>query len=138
MDAGLPANGPPAITYNQVKMINGITDGIMIAVLVLIGILVIIVAFLCIRFTLLATIEEDYKEIGVMKAIGIRVSQIKKLYLAKYGAITGVACMLGFLASLPLQIPFMQNIRLYMGDSGSWFPELLCGLTGQCSSSWWS
>lgn len=130
MDAGLPANGPPAITYNQVKMINGITDGIMIAVLVLIGILVIIVAFLCIRFTLLATIEEDYKEIGVMKAIGIRVSQIKKLYLAKYGAITGVACMLGFLASLPLQIPFMQNIRLYMGDSGSWFPELLCGLTG--------
>ncbi|MEK3904607.1 ABC transporter permease [Paenibacillus sp. FSL R7-0179] len=130
LDAGLPANGPPAITYNQVKMINGITDGIMIAVLVLIGILVIIVAFLCIRFTLLATIEEDYKEIGVMKAIGIRVSQIKKLYLAKYGAITGAACVLGFLASLPLQMPFMQNIRLYMGDSGSRFPGLLCGLAG--------
>lgn len=130
LDAGLPANGPPAITYNQVKMINGITDGMMIAVLVLIGILVIIVAFLCIRFTLLATIEEDYKEIGVLKAIGMRVSQIKKLYLAKYGAITGVACVLGFLASLPLQIPFMQNIRLYMGDSGSRFPGLLCGLAG--------
>ncbi|MEK4006944.1 ABC transporter permease [Paenibacillus sp. FSL H3-0333] len=130
LDAGLPANGPPAITYNQVKMINGITDGIMIAVLVLIGMLVIIVAFLCIRFTLLATIEEDYKEIGVLKAIGMRVSQIKKLYLAKYGAITGVACVLGFLASLPLQIPFMHNIRLYMGDSGSRFPGLLSGLAG--------
>lgn len=71
------------------KMINGITDGIMIAVLVLIGVLVIIVAFLCIRFTLLAKIEEDYKEIGVLKAVGMRVSQIKKLYLAKYGAIAG-------------------------------------------------
>ncbi|MBP2111219.1 ABC transporter permease [Paenibacillus silagei] len=130
LDAGLPANGPPAITYNQVKMINGITDGIMIAVLVLIGMLVILVGFLCIRFTLLATIEEDYKEIGVLKAIGIRVSQIKKLYLAKYGVIAGVACMLGFLASLPLQIPFMHNIRLYMGDSGSRFPGLLSGLAG--------
>ncbi|WP_438491226.1 ABC transporter permease [Paenibacillus sp. IHBB 3054] len=130
LDAGLPANGPPAITYTQVKMINGITDGIMIAVLVLIGVLVIIVAFLCIRFTLLAKIEEDYKEIGVLKAVGMRVSQIKKLYLAKYGAIAGAACALGFLASLPLQTPFMQNIRLYMGESGSPLPGLLCGLLG--------
>ncbi|WP_419820780.1 ABC transporter permease [Anoxybacterium hadale] len=128
--AGLPANGPPAITYNQVKMINGITDGIMIAVLVLIGILVIIVAFLCIRFTLLAKIEEDYKEIGVLKAIGMRVSQIKKIYLAKYGVIAGTACMLGFVASLPLQTLFMQNLRLYMGESGSSLPGLLCGLLG--------
>lgn len=128
--AGLPANGPPAITCTQVKMINGITDGIMIAVLVLIGILVIIVAFLCIRFTLLAKIEEDYKEIGVLKAIGMRVSQIKKLYLVKYGAIAGAACALGFLTSLPLQTPFMQNIRLYMGESGSPLPGLLCGLFG--------
>ncbi|WP_019909821.1 ABC transporter permease [Paenibacillus sp. HW567] len=128
--AGLPANGPPAITYTQVKMINGITDGIMIAVLVLIGVLVIIVAFLCIRFTLLAKIEEDYKEIGVLKAVGMRVSQIKKLYLAKYGAIAGTACALGFLASLPLQTAFMQNIRLYMGESGSPLPGLLCGLLG--------
>lgn len=130
LDAGLPANGPPAITYTQVKMINGITDGIMIAVLVLIGILVILVAFLCIRFTLLAKIEEDYKEIGVLKAIGIRVSQIKKLYLAKYGAIAGAACALGFLVSLPLQMPFMQNIRLYMGEGGSPLSGLLWGFLG--------
>ena len=130
LSAGLPANGPPAITYAQVKMINSITDGIMIAVLVLISILVIIVAFLCIRFTLMARIEEDYKEIGVLKAIGMRVSQIKKLYLAKYGAIAGVACALGFLASLPLQTLFLQNIRLYMGESDSQLPGLLCGLLG--------
>jgi putative ABC transport system permease protein len=130
LDAGLPANGPPAIIYNQVKMINGITDGIMIAVLVLIGILVIIVAFLCIRFTLLAKIEEDYKEIGVLKAVGMRVSEIKKLYLAKYGAIAVAACALGFLASLPLQRPFLQNIRLYLGDSGSPLPGFFCGLLG--------
>lgn len=126
--AGLPANGPPAISHSQVKLINGITDGIMIAVLVLIGMLVILVAFMCIRFTLLAKIEEDYREIGVLKAIGLRVSQIKKLYLAKYGVISGAACGLGFLASLPLQTPFMRNIRLYMGESGSPLPGLLVGL----------
>lgn len=134
--AGLPANGPPAITYAQVKMINSITDGIMIAVLMLIGILVILVAFLCIRFTLLAKIEEDYKEIGVLKAVGMRISQIKKLYLTKYGAIAGVACGLGFLFSLPLQIPFMKNIRLYMGENGSPLPGLLCGLLGATVIFW--
>lgn len=128
--AGLPANGPPAITYNQVKMINGITDGIMIAVIVMIGILVIIVAFLCICFTLLAKIEEDYKEIGTLKAIGIRVSQMKKLYLAKYGAIAGTACVLGFFASQQLQTPFMKNIRLYMGENGSPLPGFIGGLLG--------
>ncbi len=130
LGAGLPANGPPAITYMQVKMINGITDGIMIAVLVLIGVLVILVAFLCIRFTLLAKIEEDYREIGVLKAVGMRVSHIKKLYLVKYGAISAVACALGFLCSLPLQTPFLQNICLYMGECGSPLAGLLCGFLG--------
>ncbi len=128
--AGLPANGPPAITRMQIALMNGITDGIMIGVLALIVILVIIVAFLCIRFTLLAKIEEDYKEIGVLKAIGMRVGEIKKLYLAKYGAIGSIACALGFLLSMPLAEPFMQNIRLYMGESDRQLAALLCGLAG--------
>lgn len=130
LSADLPANGPPPLTFTQVKMINGITDGIMIAILALIVILVTIVAFLCIRFTLMAKIEEDFKEIGVLKVVGLRISQIKKLYLAKYGVIAGVACVLGFLASVPLQEPFMQNIRLYMGESNAKIPALLCGLAG--------
>ncbi|MCD7947718.1 MAG: ABC transporter permease [Oscillospiraceae bacterium] len=130
--AGLPSNGPPAITYAQVRLINGVTDGIMIGVLALIIILVVIVAFLCIRFTLLAKIEEDYREIGVLKAVGMRVSGIKKLYLAKYGVLAGIACVLGFLLSLLLQEPFMQNIRLYMGESDrlTTLLGLLCGLAG--------
>lgn len=132
LEAGLPANGPPAITYMQIRLINGLTDGIMIGVLALIVILVIIVAFLCIRFTLLAKIEEDYREIGVLKAVGMRVSDIKKLYMAKYGVIAGIACVLGFLLSIPLSEPFMQNIRLYMGESGrqTLLLGLLCGFVG--------
>ncbi len=130
LNAELPANGPPAITYHQVKVINSITDGIMITVLIFISILVIIVSFLCIRFSLVAKIEEDYKEIGVLKAIGLRVSEIKKLYIAKYGTMAAAACVLGFLASIPLQFPFMSNIRLYMGESSSRLPGLFCGLVG--------
>lgn len=131
-NTGMPANGPPAIMSMHIALLNGITDGIMIGVLALIVILVTIVAFLCIRFTLLAKIEEDYREIGVLKAIGMRVGDIRKLYIAKYGIIAGIACILGFLLSIPLAEPFMQNIRLYMGESDlrTFVWGLLYGLAG--------
>lgn len=121
LQAGLEANGPPAITDALFRMANAISDGMMIAVLILISALVIIINFLCIRFTLLAKIEEDYREIGVLKAIGLRVWSIKKLYLAKYSVLAGIGCILGFILSLFAKEPLMENIRLYMGgerDSG--------------------
>ncbi|MDR1213092.1 MAG: FtsX-like permease family protein [Propionibacteriaceae bacterium] len=128
--AGLPSNGPPVISRPLLMMMNAITDGLMIAVLVLIAALVIVVAFLSIRFTLLAKIEEDYKEIGVLKAVGLRASQIAQLYTAKYGLIAGVACALGFLLSLPLGVPLMENIRLYLGESGRGAVAPLIGALG--------
>lgn len=67
--AGLEANGP-TITYPLFKITNAINDGLMIAVILLVSALVVAIAFMCIRFTLLAKIEDDYLEIGVMKAIG--------------------------------------------------------------------
>ncbi len=128
--ADMPANGPLAITVLLVRLMNGIEDGMMIAVLGLISTLVVIVAFLCIRFTLLAKIEEDYREIGVLKAVGLRVSDIKRLYTVKYGAIAAVASVLGFLLSLAAQEPFMANIRLYLGVSGREVFGVLAGFVG--------
>lgn len=130
LSTGLPANGPPAITYSLFEMANAIDDGIMIAVLILISILVIIVGFLCIRFTLIAKVEDDYREIGVLKAIGLRTRGIKQLYLAKYGALAGIACTAGFVFSLFLKEPFLENIRLYMGESGSSELGMAFGMLG--------
>ncbi|WP_312507062.1 FtsX-like permease family protein [Lysinibacillus sp.] len=116
--AGLEANGP-TITFPLFKMLNALTDGLMIAVILLISILVVAIAFMCIRFTLLAKIEEDYREIGVMKAIGIQVSDIQRMYLAKYAAIAGLGCMLGFACSFLLRDTLLENIRLYMGETNN-------------------
>lgn len=69
---GLEANGP-TITYPLFKILNAISDGLMIAVILLVSVLVGALALMCIRFTLLATIEDDYREIGVMKGIGVKV-----------------------------------------------------------------
>jgi len=125
--AGFEANGP-TITYPLFKMLNGLSDGLMIGVILLISALVITVAFLCIRFTLLAKIEEDYREIGVMKAIGLRVSDIKKIYLVKYAAISALGSILGFALSFVFRGMLLENIRLYMGESDSASFALLFGI----------
>ncbi len=98
-------------------MMNGLSDGLMIVVILLISALVVAIAFLCIRFTLLAKIEEDYREIGVMKAIGLRVADIKHIYLAKYAAIAAAGSLLGFGLSFAFRGLLLENIRLYMGES---------------------
>jgi putative ABC transport system permease protein len=114
--AGLEANGP-TITYPLFRTMNGLSDGLMIGVILLVSALVIAIAFLCIRFTLLAKVEDEYREIGVMKAIGLRVSDIKKIYLAKYAAIAAAGCLLGFGLALVFRDALLANIRLYMGES---------------------
>lgn len=115
-DAGLEANGP-TLTSSLFKVINGLSDGIMIAIILLVGILIVLIAFMCIRFTLLTKIEEDYREIGTMKAIGLRLADIKKIYLAKYTFIAMVGSLIGLLLSFVFSNPLLENIRLYMGES---------------------
>ncbi|MEH7238574.1 ABC transporter permease [Bacillus sp. JJ1562] len=125
--AGLEANGP-TVTYTLFKMMNGISDGMMIAVILLISALVVAIAFMSIRFTLLAKIEDDYREIGVMKAIGLRLSDIKKIYVAKYVSIAATGSILGFILSLLFQGKLLENIRLYMGKSENSSFALVLGI----------
>ncbi|RDU37148.1 ABC transporter permease [Neobacillus piezotolerans] len=127
--AGLEANGP-TVTYSLFKTMNAISDGMMISVILLVSALVIAIAFMSIRFTLLAKIEDDYREIGVMKAIGLRLSDIKKIYLAKYAAIAAAGSILGFILSLIFQGMLLENIRLYMGESENSSFAMVLGVIG--------
>ncbi len=115
--AGLPANGP-TLTWPLFRMVSAISDGMMIAVILLVSILVILIALLCIRFSLLAKIEEDYREIGVMKALGMRVSEIRRLYLVNYGAIAAAGCATGLALALLLRGTTEESIRLNLGGGG--------------------
>lgn len=114
--ASLPKTGP-AVDNNLFKTLNALTDGIVAALIILVSILINIVALLCLAFTIHSTIEEDYREIGVMKAIGIQQDDIKKIYLAKYVAMTALASVLGYLLSLFLNRLFTANIMLYIGTA---------------------
>ena len=101
------------LTTSCFKALNALTDGIVAGVVIMLSLLLILIAILCLRFTMLATIEEDYKEIGVMKAIGIAHADIKRIYLSKYLVMGVFASLLGYLASLFFHRRMTANILLY-------------------------
>ncbi len=98
LSSNLPMKGP-AVDHRLFKTFNALTDGIVAGVVIVLSLLLVTIAILCLRFTILATIEEDAKEIGVMKAIGIARRDINGIYLAKYvvmGALAASARVSGF------------------------------------------
>lgn len=127
--AGLEANGPSG-THRLFKLGNALSDGVLIGILLLISVLVVLMTFMCIRFTLLAKIEEDFREIGVMKAIGLQIKDIKKIYLAKYAALSVAGSLFGYLVSLPLSYLLLKNIKLFMGESTNEGLSWLLALVG--------
>ena len=67
-NANLPMNGP-TITGPLIKMMNIMSDGIMILIILLISIIILIISFVCIRFMLITRIVSEANEVGIMKAI---------------------------------------------------------------------
>lgn len=129
INAELEANGP-TITYELFKLINGMTDGLMAAIMILISILIVFISFLCIRFTLSATIEEDYREIGIMKALGMKNEEIERLYLGKYKIISIFGCIAGYILSFPINNILLKNMRLYMGGSDKTLIGIILSVLG--------
>ncbi|MCM3239416.1 ABC transporter permease [Heyndrickxia oleronia] len=115
IEAGLPANGP-TVGGEIFLLFNAMSDAAVSMVIILISILLIIIASLCIRLTFLATIDEDLREIGVMKAIGISKKDIRKVYLNKYRVMSVAAGILGYLLSFATVHLFNSNMKLYLSS----------------------
>lgn len=112
-EAGLPANGP-IIAGEIFTLFNAMSDIAIALVIIFISILLIVIASLCIRLTFLATIDEDMREIGVMKAIGIPQKDIKKIYLNKYRFLSVAAGIIGYILSFATVNLLNHNMRLYI------------------------
>lgn len=78
-----------------------IFDMIIMGLILAVSIILIIISFMMLRFTIAFTLSEEFREIGVMKAIGIRNIKIRGLYLTKYFAISVVGAGIGLILSYP-------------------------------------
>lgn len=99
-----------------------VMDMVIAAVLLSVSLCLVIISIVMLRFMIIFTVNEDYQEIGIMKAIGIRDIDIRKLYLAKYFMIAVSGAVLGFVVSIPfsnmLLAQVTQSIVIPSGRQG--------------------
>jgi len=78
-----------------------IFDMIVTGILLVVSGILIAVAFVVLRFTITFTLSEEYREIGVMKAIGISSLKIRGLYLVKYTVLSVIGAGIGLVLGFP-------------------------------------
>ncbi len=108
-----------------------IFDVIVTLVLMVVSLCLILIALLLLRFTIGVTIQEETKEIGILKAIGIKNSRIRGLYSSKYFVLSLLGAVLGFAFSIPFGDLFIQeaaqNIVMETGQK-NYFVNFFCAV----------
>lgn len=113
-NAGLPQNGQ-AVTYAMIFMLSALTDMITVFVLLMVSILLVIVSFVCVKFTIMAALEEELGDIGTMKAIGLKFKDIRDLYIIKYRALATIGVVAGYILALLISSIFTKHIAATFG-----------------------
>ena len=117
-DALLPGNGP-TITYPLIRMMNALSDGMMIMVILLISAAMLFISTLCIRCLILTGLEKDKYEIGMMKAVGVSGKDIRRMYISKYLILSATGTVFGFMIALFAAGPLSAQMKALYGDAGN-------------------
>ena len=97
------------ITREESKSIY-LYDMLLAYALMIISVVLMFTAFAVLRFTIGFTISEEFREIGVMKAVGIGNASIRSLYIVKYLAIAVAGALIGYFSSIPLRRMMMKTV----------------------------
>ena len=113
-NANLPQNGP-AITYTMIILISAFPDIIMAMIIILVSALLVLVAMMSIKYTLMSSLEEEIGEIGTMKAIGLTHKDIRDVYLQKYKLMIAIGIVVGYVVALMLSNLFTSHVNNTFG-----------------------
>lgn len=78
--------------------------------LLIVSVFLMLISFVVLRFTIGFSISKEFRQIGVMKAIGLSEGKIRRMFTAKYLAISCVGAVLGYFASLPLGKALLKTV----------------------------
>lgn len=85
---------------SQIKLMY-LMDILTAAIMLVVSLCLILISMVILHFSIRFTVNEDFREIGVMKAIGIPDRCIRGLYMIKYLAIAAVGTASGLILSFP-------------------------------------
>ena len=91
-----------------------VMDMIVAFTMLILSICLIIVSFVVLKFSITFTISEEFREIGVMKAIGISNFKIRSLYLTKYLMLAVIGAFVGFFMSIPFSDLLLRSVSSNM------------------------
>ncbi len=114
-------------TRDGIKIVY-VMDMVIAAIFLMVSICLVIISAVMLRFTIIFTVNEDFREIGIMKAIGMKDTAIRKLYVVKYLFLAVMGAAIGCIASVPVSqlmlTQITQNILLE-NPNGSVFLTVL-------------
>ncbi len=87
-----------------------VMDMLVAFIVLILSICLIVVSFVVLRFSIGFTIAEEYREIGVMKAIGLKNRRIRGLYIVKYLIMAVFGGVIGFFASIPFSKMLLMSV----------------------------
>ncbi|GHU81497.1 ABC transporter permease [Clostridia bacterium] len=106
-------------------------DLMVFSIMIICALCLIIISFVILRFTIVFTLSEDYKELGIMKAIGIKNFDIKRLYIVKYLFMAIIGAIIGVLLSIPFGDYMMSSAKNNMvidSATDNFLINIICGL----------
>ena len=80
------------------------------AVVILVSVLLLVVGLLCLRFSFLTAAEQDYREIGVLKAIGVAPRGLKRIHPATDAMLAALAGAGGARQPREDELPLNQSV----------------------------
>lgn len=102
----------PTIMFSGTKSLFKTTymmDMIIAGLLLIVSVFLIIISLVILRFTIKFTLSEEFREIGIMKAIGITNTKIRGLYIVKYLAMAIIGGLIGFIGGIPFGNMLLQQ-----------------------------
>lgn len=90
---------------------------------VIVSTIIVAIAALIVTTTMMASVNERTREIGIFRAIGFRKSHVAKIILTEAGIISGVSGFIGYLAGMGIALlaaPVFSDFQMVIG----WNPLL--------------
>ncbi len=95
-------------------MLSYVMDMIIALVLIMVSVFLIIISITMLRFIIVFSVSEDYQEIGIMKAVGLKTKNIRYIYVTKYLILSIVGALVGFGISIPFGNMMLDQISQNM------------------------